>query len=112
MKKSILSLLFISTVYLSHAQINNNGTTVPNSGADNTVPPTSTYSKPADNMANPTNSTVPGSNGSYTIDPGKPDANNPNTMGSYTVSPSGTGGTTTFSPQTGASTQQKKKTKK
>ena len=83
----------------------------PNSGANTAQPPTMTYTTPGDNLANPSNSTVPGANGSYSVDPGKTQLQNPGTNGSYTSSPNGTQGTTTYTPQKGTSPQQKKSKK-
>lgn len=84
--KTILLLIALAATTSLAAQTNSSN--VPNSGANTTPPAPQTYSTPADNLANPSNSTVPGANGSYSVEPGKPALQNPGTNGSYTTYPS------------------------
>jgi len=98
MKSLILILFFIVTFYVLDAQVNTNSINVPNTGANTTIPPMQITPQP--NLSNPSNSTVPGANGSYSIDLYKPDFSNPNPNSTYTIYPDGTQGTTTHSPQT------------
>ncbi len=82
--------------------VNTNSVNIPNTGANTTVPPTQTSPQPT--LSIPSNSTVPGANGSYSIDVSKPDFSNPNL--------NNTQGTTSYSPQTGSGHEQGKKNKK
>ena len=109
--KSLFLFISLTVAVTTNAQTNSGTSTTPNSGASTTPPPMQTYTTPADNMANPSNSTVPGANGSYSTDPGKPQFQNPGTNGSYTAYPNNTQPATTYSQQTGT-TPQKKKVKK
>lgn len=107
MKKIALAILFTGSLTFIQAQTNTNGINVPNTGAT-PASPLNTYTTPSNTTANPTNSTVPGANGSYTVDTGRPDMTSPPNNSSYTTSPNGTQGTTSFTPQTGSSKQKRK----
>ena len=90
-----------------NAQVNTNSINIPNTGANTTPPPLNTYTSQSDNLSNPSNSTVPGANGSYSVDPAKPSITSPNT-GTFT-SPSSTQAPATYSPQSGNSRKTKRK---
>lgn len=107
MRYLILTLLVYASV--SGAQVNTNSISVPNTGANTTAPPLNTYSTQGDNLSNPSNSTTPGANGSYTVDLSKPDMSVPIT----TPPPlnQGSSGINTYSPQGGNSGQNKKSKK-
>jgi hypothetical protein len=105
MRSLFLHLALITTLSLN-AQTNTSN--VPNTGANTTPPPMQTYTTPADNLANPSNSTVPGASGSYSVQEGKPQFQNPGTNGAYTTYPSAPQPATTYSPQKTNATEKKK----
>ncbi|PBQ32852.1 hypothetical protein CNR22_14080 [Sphingobacteriaceae bacterium] len=108
MKKLFFLCAFAATTALT-AQTTPASSNVPNTGANTTPPAPQTFSTPADNMANPSNSTVPGASGSYSVEPGKPALQNPGTNGSYTTYPSQPQPVITPSTQSSSTENRKKK---